>query len=352
MELSNYTKALLSDIESRIISEVEEDFTDQWKSFWNEEVNDIIFTPKRKIISKPSAELKNININDAVEDLDLMLAMQLEGVSRALGSTDSALSVRANYGTGIMTSVFGAEFFLMPYEQNTLPTTIPVGDDKVLKIVSKGIPSIYEGLGQKVFDFGELCREVFESYPKIKKYVTVYPPDTQGPLDIADLLWGSDIFYALYDDPDLVHSLMKLVTDTYKVFLDKWFEMYPNRPDINVHWDYFTKGTICLRNDSAINLSADQYAEFALPYDKHLLEYYGGGMLHYCGKGDHFVGLITDCDCLYGVNLSQPHLNDMNKVYAETLSKGKKLLDLTPAACKEYENRPDARTGMIFCKSL
>ncbi len=352
MELSVYTKELLADIEKRIVPEVEDDFIEQWKSFWNDENKDIIFTPKRKIISESGIELKNININDAVGDLDLMLAMQLEGVSRALGSRSQALSIRANYGTGIMTTLFGAELFIMPYEQNTLPTTVPVGDDRINEIVSKGIPSVYEGLGTKVFDFGELCREVFENYPKIKKYVTVYHPDTQGPLDIADLLWGSDIFYALYDDPDLVHALMRLATDTYKVFLDKWFELYPNRPDINVHWDYFTKGTICLRNDSAINLAPDQYAEFALEYDKHLLDYFGGGMLHYCGKGDHFVGLLTDCEKLYGVNLSQPHLNNMDKVYAETVAKGKKILDLTSAACLEYADSPDALKGMIFCKNL
>ncbi len=352
MELSSYTRALLADIENRIICEVEDDFIEQWKSFWNGENNDVIFTPKRKIISESGIELKNIKINDAIENLDLMLAMQLEGVSRALGSTNQALSIRANYGTGIMTTLFGAELFLMPYEQNTLPTTLPVGDENIRSIVSKGIPSIHEGLGRRVFDFGELCREVFKEYPKIEKYVVVYHPDTQGPLDIADLLWGSDIFYALYDDPDLVHELMKLVTDTYKVFLDKWLEMYPTRPAINVHWDYWTKGTICLRNDSAINLAPEQYAEFALEHDKHLLKYYGGGMLHYCGKGDHFVGLLTDSEDLYGVNLSQPHLNDMEKVYGATILRGKKLLDLSPAACAEYANRKDAEKGMIFCKNF
>ncbi len=77
-----------------------------------------------------------------------------------------------------------------------------------------------------------------------------------------------------------------------------------------------------------------------------------GGMLHHCGKGDHFVGLLTDCEKLYGVNLSQPHLNNMDKVYAETVAKGKKILDLTSAASKEYAARPDTLKGMIFCKNF
>ena len=352
MKLSAYTESLLVDIENRIIPEVEDDFINQWKTFWNNKSNEIIFTPKRKKITAPTMELKNIHINDAIDNLDAMLAMQLEGVSKALGSKNQTLSVRANYGTGIMTSIFGAELFKMPREQSTLPTTISVGEDRIREIVSTGLPNIETGLGKKVFEFGELCKEIFASYPKIQKYVYVYHPDTQGPLDITDLLWGSDVFYAFYDDPDLVHDMMRLSTDAYKAVLDRWFKMFPNREDINVHWDYWMKGNICLRNDSAINLSPDQYKEFSLDYDKEVLEYYGGGMLHYCGKGDHFVGLITNSEFLFGVNLSQPHLNDMEKVYGATISCGKKLLDLSPATCAEYANRKDAEKGMIFCKNF
>lgn len=352
MKLSAYTEKLLEDIENRINPDVEDDFINQWKSFWNDEISDVIFTPKRKITTSPSFELENIHINDAIENLDLMLAMQLEGVSRALGGRNQALGIRANYGTGIMTSIFGAELFKMPREQATLPTTLPVGEDRVREIVSAGMPDIKTGLGAKVFEFGEFCKETFAKYPKIQKYLYVYHPDTQGPLDITDLLWGSDVFYALYDDPDLVHDMMRLSTDTYKAVLDKWFGIFPNREDINLHWDYWMKGNICLRNDSAVNLSPDQYKEFSFDYDKEVLEYYGGGMLHYCGKGDHFVGLATECEALTSVNLSQPHLNNMDKVYEATVLKGKKLLDLTPATCAEYANRKDAEKGIIFCKNF
>ena len=348
MKLSQYTLDLLNDIEERIRPEVEEDYIAQWKSFWNGEVKDIIFIPKRKILSAPGTELKSININDALEDMELMLDMQLAGVSKALNSPTSALSVRANYGAGIIPTLFGAEIFKMPRSTNTLPTVKAFSDlNDLLKETESGIPDIDRGFGRKVFEFGELCLETFADYPKISKYVTVYHPDTQGPLDIADLLMGNELFYALYDDPDFVHRFMQLITDTYVKFIDTWFLMFPCREDINVHWGFWMKGGICLRNDSAINLSPDQYREFVLKYDRYLLDRYKG-IMHYCGKGDHFIGIAAEIEGLTGINLSQPHLNDMEKVYGAAFPNNKKLIALAGKTCAEYEKRSDAVRGMIF----
>ena len=350
MELSAYTRALLDDIEKRISPEVEDDYIKQWETFWAGEHQDIIFSPRRKEVSEPSIEVRSININDALVDYDLMLASELARVSKALQTGKGALAIRANYGTGILPSLFGAEIFIMDREKNTLPTAIPFGSEEAIrKIIDGGVPSFDNGFGKSVFEFGEMCKEIFAEYPKIAKYLYVYHPDTQGPLDVAELLWGSDIFYAFYDDPDMIHELMEVITETYKGFLDKWFKLYPNRDGLNVHWDFFIKGKICIRNDSAMNLSPDLYEEFALKYDKHLLDYYGGGIVHFCGRGDHYIDRLTKIDSLCGINMSQPHLNDMDKIYASTVAKGKRILALARPACDEYEKRPDAISSMIYC---
>ena len=130
--------------------------------------------------------------------------------------------------------------------------------------------------------------------------------------------------------------------------MDRWFEMYPIRKGLNVHWAYWIKGGIFLRNDSAINLSPLQYREFAKPYDTKLLDYYGGGAIHYCGKGDHFVSEMASIPSLTGINLSQPHLNDMEKICSSAIPNGKKLLGLKKGACEAYAKRPDAVPGMIY----
>ena len=328
MQLSKETIELIEDIERRIDPETEDDFKKQWEDFLYDRFDGDIFVPKRKKLSPPAVKISGININDAINDYDLMMRAQMTMVSGALNREVNNLAVRANYGTGIMTSIFGAEVFMMPRENNTLPTTKSLNDtEKLCAIVDKGAPDIMNGFGRNVFEFGELCREVFAKYPKINKYVTVYHPDTQGPLDILELLWGGEMFYAMYDEPELVHDAMKLVTDTYKSVMDKWYEMFPKKTDLNPHWaNLWHRGAILIRSDSAMNISPEQYSEFSAPYDSHLLEYYGGGAIHFCGRGDHYIDIMSQFPLLYGINMSQPEYNDMEKIYQSTVDKGIKIL--------------------------
>ncbi len=350
MQLSEYTKSLFEDIEKRIDPDTEEDYLKQWKKFWDGESEDVIFTPERKKTSLPGIELKSVHINDAIDDLELMLCSQMNGVSHALSTKTEALSLRANYGTGIMSSLFGAELFIMPRENPTLPTTRAFNDtDKIREIAERGIPDIKSALGRKVFDFGEMYLEIAKNYPKISKYVLMYHPDTQGPLDIAELLWGSEMFYELYDDPDFVHEFMGIITETYKKFIDNWFLMYPPG-ELNAHWGLIMKGNVLIRDDSAVNLSPEMYEEFALRYDAHLLDYYGSGAVHYCGRGDHFIEILAKEKNLTGINLSQPELNDMEKIYEAANKNGKKIMMLPTAACRLYAEKENPVLGMISGK--
>ena len=327
IQLSKETLAFLKDIERRIAPETEEDYQAQWSDFLFDRFLGDIFVPKRKTLSA-EAEIPRINnINDALESYDNMLRHQLQGVSYALNRSNQNICVRANYGTGILSSLFGAEIFYMPREMNTLPTTRTVNDtERIRDILEKGVPELTEGFGRRVFEFGELCAEVFERYPKIKKYVKVYHPDLQGPLDICELLWGGEMFYAMYDEPELVHAMLSLVTKTYIEFIDKWYTIFPKNDVMNPHWaNLWHRGSIMLRNDSAMNLSPDMYKEFVAPYDAELLSKYGGAV-HFCGRGDHYIETLTALPGLYGINMSQPHLNDMETVYRNTVDKGIKLL--------------------------
>ena len=348
MILTDYTKRLLDDIEMRIDPETENDYLQQWQNFWNNNCHDIFFIPQRKVLTKPHIEIQRININDALDNYELMLDMQLAMVSDQLGSPTSALGMRANYGTGIMTSLFGAEIFKMPRETDTLPTTRSLNDRNAVKnILEKGIPDLSHGFGESVFTFGAFCRELLQDYPQISQHVQMYHPDTQGPLDVAELLWGSEIFYDMYDEPDFVHDVISLITDTYIKVLDKWFTIFPAKEDLNVHWHLIHKGKIMLRNDSAMNLSPEMYAEFALPYDKHLLEYYGGGCVHFCGRGDHYIDRLCQINALTSINLSQPHLNDMEQIYRTTFAARKKIIGLDRNTCEKYAASQGAVPGML-----
>ncbi len=327
INLRKETEMLLEDIERRINPEVEDAYLGQWDDFVHGKFQGDIFLANRSVKTKANYICPEVNINDALIDYEMMLVHQMQDVSHALAA-DNILTVRTNYGTGIMSSLFGAEVFTMPREINTLPTTKPMGElEKMEALLEKGIPDLMNGFGRNVFEMGEYFAEVFEKYPNIQKYVSVYHPDTQGPVDILELLWGSDMFYNLYDEPEVVHDMLKLVSDTYIQFMETWYRLYPQKKDWANHWNSMAHlGTIVLRNDSAMNLSPEMYEEFAKPYDEMLLNHFGGGVIHFCGRGDHYIEKMSQIEKLYGINISQPHLNDMEVIYKNTVDKGISIL--------------------------
>lgn len=338
---SEKTVRMLEDLERRIDPESEDDYNGQWESFLYDRFNGDIFKPQRKNIVAPLEDIPSININDAVEDYDLMLQSELGRASSALNSTGRIPCIRANYGTGIMTSLFGAEIFVMPYKNNTLPTTRSFDDtDAIKEIIERGVPDLSSGFGKRVIEFGEICAELFEEYPKVKKYVTVYHPDLQGPLDICELLWGCEMFYAMYDEPETVHGMLSLITETYIKFMEKWQTMFKPSRVMNPHWqNLYHKGEILLRSDSAMNLSPELYKEFSVPYDKKLLDRFNGGAVHFCGRGDHYIGILCELPNVYGINMSQPHLNDMEIIYKATVDKGIKMLAFNKDRAEADKNR-------------
>ena len=344
MILKKETIALLEDIEKRIDPETEENFQGQWRDFLFDRFEGDIFNPERKKLSPAGVTYDPIHINDAVGDLDLMMRSEMMKISDALNHQRHNLAIRANYGTGILSSIFGAPIFMMPEKNNTHPTTRALGgSDGVREMLEKGKPDLNCGFGKDVFAFGELCRETFRSYPKIEKYVKVYHPDIQGPLDICELLWGGDMFYDMYDEPEFVHDVLSLITNTYAEFLDKWYEIIPKNTEMNPHWTNWAylwhRGTILLRNDSAMNLSPDFYKEFSVPYDSALLERFGGGCIHFCGRGDHYIEALSEMPGVYGINMSQPHLNDMEKIFKNTVEKGIKVLAFNRGWAEKLKDR-------------
>ena len=328
LQLKKETVALLEDLERRIDPEVEDDLSAQWHDFLYGKFDGDIFAPRRKRPIPAGGEFESVHINDAIDDLELMLVHGLLGIRDQLGHPSASLCIRANYGTGILSSLFGAELFIMPRAMITLPTTRAFNDTEVIRgLVEKGMPDLNGGLGQRVFDFGELCAEVFSHYPRLQKYAEVYHPDTQGPLDICELMWGSEMFLAMYDEPELVHAMVRLVTDTYTAFMEKWFRMFPIHEEMSTHWSSLRhKGGIVLRDDSAMNLSPALYEEFAAPYDAELLKRFKGGVVHFCGRGDHYMETLCRIPDLTGVNLSQPEYNDMETIYRNTVDQGIPLL--------------------------
>ena len=345
-------KCYLEDLENRIDPEVEDDLRQQWRSFASGEWKGDIFSPRRRRASQAAIEWPAVFVNDAIEDPGLMAFQQLSLCSRELAKGSGALlAIRANYGTSIIPSVFGAEMFFMDRELNTLPTSKPLagGVAEIRRLVAAGVPDIRRALGGKTLEMGQRFVELLRPFPRVRKYVSLYHPDLQGPMDSCEVLWGSSLFLDVMDDPALVHAFLALITQTYARLLHAWLRIVPPDPDYNVHWMMLHRGAIMLRDDSAMNLSPAMFETFIEPYDQLLLDEFGGGCIHFCGRGDHYIHRLPKMRGVYGVNLSQPEYNDMNIIFSHTVDQGIRLLGLNRDAAESAVRRGRLLRGLVHC---
>lgn len=323
-------KRFLEDVESRIDAAQEERLEREWLDFCELKCADPFFSPRRTPVPS-SLEWPKVVINQAFDDMDLMLYLQLKGVSDTLaGESGLLLSARANYGTGIIPTMFGAELFRLKDEVDTLPGTRPLADGvEALQVIADERKIDYtRGLAPLVFEFGRRWKELTKDYPLITRYVYLYNPDLQGPFPLVDMLAGADIYYAFYDEPELVHQALDHMTNVYLDFTAKWQEMFPAYDaEHSIEWGLMHKGRTILRNDAVMNLSEALYREFVMPYDQRVFKAIGGGM-HFCGRGDHYIGVACEMEGLSCINLSQPEWNDMEKIYAASIDQGKIIIGL------------------------
>ena len=344
-------EAYLDDLESRIDESVEAALWNEWRGFYEgRRAAGAVFSPRRPAPAPPKLAWPAVAVNDVFTDPEKMLYQQFKGVSDALAAgTGHLLCVRCNYSTAILPSLFGTELFMMDPALNTLPTARPLagGVEAIKAVLDRGAPDLRAGLGGPVFEMAERFREVFRRRPKLGRHVRLYHPDLQGPMDVCELIWGSSIFYAAYDEPELVQGLLRLVTGTYERFMDAWLPL-ETREDgpYSVHWSLMVKGRIMLRDDSAMNFSPEMYDAFLAPYDGRLLKRYGGSV-HFCGRGDHYIDRLAGTEGLTSIQMSQPDYNDMERIYAQTVDKGIPLLGFNRKAAEAAQARGRDLHGLV-----
>ncbi len=342
----------LADLETRIDPDVEEELLSQWKEFCDGGFRGGIFSPRRGKACPPQVDWPQVLVNEALGDFEKMALQQLSGCSQALAAGSGAImAVRANYGTGILPSVFGAEVFVMDEQLDTLPTTKPLPGGSVARqrLVDAGMPDLRRGYGERTFAMGRYFSNIFSRFPKIAKHVCVYHPDLQGPMDVCELLWGSELFLALINEIALVKAMLELITETYIQFMHQWNNIVSPESGYAVHWSLLHKGSIMLRDDSAMNLSPEMFDLFIRPYDQGLLDEFGGGAIHFCGRGDHYISRLSRMKGVYAVAMSQPECNKMKEMFSNTVDKGIQLIGLQRQAAEAALKEGRELQGNVHC---
>ena len=342
----------LEDLERRIDPDAEGKLLAQWQSFADGGLSAGVFSPKRPAAAAPHLAWPHVLVNEALDDFEKMALQQLEPCSQALAEGSGALlAVRCNYGTAILPSLFGAEMFRMGRDLDTLPTCRPLagGADAVKRLLDQGVPSLDTNLGGQVFQMGEYYRHLFAGYPRLERHVYIYHPDLQGPMNVCEMLWGGSLYVDFYDKPDLIKEFLSLITETYIRFMRRWDKIVAPLDGWAVHWSMLHRGRIMIRDDAATNFSPEMFEEFVRPYDQRLLDEFGGGGVHFCGRGDHFIAKVGEMPGAYTVNMTQPDLNDTGIIFRNTVDKGITLIGLEAEAAKQALRQGRDLRGRAHC---
>lgn len=259
--------------------------------------------------------------NEAFHDLTKMLVNDLVGPYAVLGPSpsivnsvlikdDFPLQIRANYGVGLIASLFGAE---IEVRGDNFPWVRPMGPEALKRLVARGVPDLKGGLFQQALDTMAYYKEALAPYRKCRQAIHITQPDLQGPFDIAAHLWGGEIFTAFYDHPDFLRELLDLLAETYILACREFAVESTETIREDFIYLHFTicKGKCLLKDDSSVMLSPKIYAEFIRPANQKVLQALGEGGIHWCGSGDHWRSELLDTRGLVAIDWGDPNMIDL-----------------------------------------
>ncbi len=244
---------------------------------------------------------------------------------------DAPYCLRPNLGTGIIASQFGAEIRLV---RDDMPWVMPLGSsegkplggserkplgtiERIRAVVDAPLPDVRSGLVARALEQYDYFAQAVVDYPNCRAAFQFTCPDLQGPFSTAELLWGSAIYLAFYDEPDLVRRLLARIADqmiaVYRLIAphtrDRMGQGYCCQHAVAV------KGNLLIRDDSMINLSPKMYRDMVLPVDRHLAEELGGAGVHFCGNGAQQVDNLLRIPDLGSIDLGNPEQLNLDALY-------------------------------------
>lgn len=263
-------------------------------------------------------ETKAYNPLEIHFDSDKMLQNELRAALSVIISGSAAVpSVRANMGCGIVPALFGIkpELFVdkMPWIQSHLPK------EAICEMTEEDIKITPEF--RCALDHMEYFTSVLRGCG-----VRVYPVDIQGAFDTAHLVYGDDIYYQLYDDPEFVHHLLKLSVKAIKIAYDECKKRIDNSDKMIAHYNSIVmpeqNGAIKLSEDTSTLLSKPLICEFVIPYIREIFDYTGGGYIHYCGYNEHLYEAVINESGVRALNFGNPEKHNMESVLGDLSERG------------------------------
>jgi len=261
--------------------------------------------PHREVFGDPEKMLYN----------ELVYAFETSIANDDRRGSDLPWTVRANFGTVLMASMFGA-----PVEQiGDNPPWIrhQTGEEISLDAVLACDPTDFSsGWCPRAVETMEAYHAMLRGWPELYRQIRIVLPDLQGPLDTLELIRGSQLLLELATEPEKVDAALGVVAAAQIEFARRLAPLVTDGPSGYCHQHAaMLKGNILLRCDTAIMISADMYRRQIAPHDERVLRELGGGGIHSCGCIHHLVDEFLRLPSLRSLDLGQPELNDVDQIY-------------------------------------
>lgn len=272
--------------------------------------------PHREIFDDPAKMLYN----------ELIHAFETSITYQDRVGDDLPFTIRANFGTIVIASLLGGH---AEFRGDDPPWVIPFDSKEELNSVLERDPDTADvhGIGERVMETYHFYRETLAEYAELEEVIHVVLPDTQSPMDSAELLRGSDLFLDFYEDPEFVSTLLGQVAATQQSYLRRVKPLTRDDGDGFSHQHAtMLKGNVLLRDDTTIMVSPEMYREIVAPRDEAVLSAVGGGGIHSCGTMEQLADSYLSLPSLKSIDFGQSELNDVDAIYAKARGKGVPLI--------------------------
>ena len=239
--------------------------------------------------------------DDYFTDPGSMVEYQERGFARHLAEIDDDVVpyFMPWFGTGVLASGFGARIEIAPGPGNDPAVAGPC------------VTSIAEAHRLRMPDpesDGWMPRVLAAvDHARLHSDLPIGLTDMQGPLDTLGQMCGQvQLFTWMYDEPALVHDMLDLVTDAFI----EWVRVQKEHSGDPLGSSSGLQGVGgsdvgCWESDDDMTmLSPDMYGEFVAPRVARIFDAFGGGSLHFCGRGYQHLDTILGHHSVRVVNNS------------------------------------------------
>lgn len=284
--------------------------------------------PYREAFTDPERML----YNELVHAFDTSIAL------RDRLADDLPMTVRANFGTVLLASMFGAK---VEQHDDNPPWVRHAGEGISLAAVAADAPDLAQGLLPRVVETMECYHAVLRRWPELYEQVHIVLPDLQSPLDNLGLIRGSTLLMELASAPREVDAALATMAEAQIAVARGLAPLVRDGPAGYSHQHaVMIRGNILLRNDSVVMISPAMYRTQVGPHDERVLAALGGGGVHSCGRLGHVADELLRLPSIECLDLGQPELNDVDAICRAARARGIALTRIVPA-------REELRTGRL-----